>query len=128
MKFSEIIELMEGDTQIVVDVNGELYPYKVDDVMEDFIFYDSIRDQEIERLWYSVVYKAMVIILQKPCKMITEKEVLDNVENYLYNCRMEGHYIPDFIEVMEHVKREFDGLTTIGIDVVYRLYKAGQIK
>ena len=63
MKFKDLFAVIEPGTRLVIDYNYEMLQYRTDELYEDSLFYESIKDKEVETLWYSIVYKAQVIKL-----------------------------------------------------------------
>lgn len=61
MKLEDLIKVLAEDQKVSIDYNYERYTYRVYELLEDFVFYDEIKDREIKLVWYSVVYQAQVI-------------------------------------------------------------------
>ena len=61
MKFSELFKVMDADTRITIDYGYNMLSYTVDKLGEDLLFYEEIKDREVTSVWYSQVYRAIVI-------------------------------------------------------------------
>ena len=61
MFFHELFNLFDPDVKLAIDFQMQRYPYTVEDLREDFVFYEEIKDREVNAIWYSRVYDAIIV-------------------------------------------------------------------
>ena len=65
MKLRDLLSVLEPGTPFAIGYELETYKYEcVEELCEDFVFYEEIRDKVIYSIWYSKsLYNCMVIDL-----------------------------------------------------------------
>ena len=66
MKLQQLIDLMDGDTAVVIAYQYENYKYQsVEELKEDYMFYEEIRDKSIKHIWHSrTLYGCIVLEIE----------------------------------------------------------------
>ena len=66
MKLHQLIELMDPDTPVCIEYRFEAIKYySVSELLDDYMFYEEIRNIEIETIWHSQnLYQCIVIKLK----------------------------------------------------------------
>ena len=64
MKFKELFKVIDADMRLAIDYKLGRYTYGVEELKEDFVFYEEIKDHVVHAVWYSKIYGAIVIELE----------------------------------------------------------------